>query len=286
MKIPQLFIAALTVLFLCGTAAGQTTDAWGDPLPPEPQPDPAAEPGLDATAQPAPQPAPPPEEEPDTNGSLKEEKDTPYHLVGARFRWVFVPKWFVSMFGVDIQTANRPMVSNLGGGVEYTYRKNNFDITAAFWGVQLDWEEPIYFKAKNEPDRSWTEVTNGMSALLLTADFIWSSPIRDWVAITYGVGIGFGFPIGGDIVETEAYPDGDGYLRPCNGPYNPATSDGVDAYCEGDGEYGEVYDKLKIVPWINFLLGVRFKPHEHIAIYVDGGFGVGFQMGLRGGYIF
>lgn len=214
--------------------------------------------------------------------NLAELPGVGYHSVGMRFRWIFIPKWFITMFNTDIAAQNEkhPLISNLGLGVEYTYRKDNFDITAAIWGAQLDWEDPIYFKGSDEPEQSWTEVTNELSALLFTADFIWSSPIRDWVAITYGVGLGLGIPLGDGITETEAYPDGDSWA-PCEGVGDPSGM-----YCEPGGEYGEKYDKLKVIPWINLLVGARFKPHEHMAIYVDGGFGIGFQMGVRGGYIF
>ena len=224
-----------------------------------------------------------------TGKNLAEDPNVGYHSVGVRFRWIFVPKWFITMFGVDINAQNEkhPLISNLGVGVEYTYRKNNFDITAAIWGAQLDWEDPIYFKNGSEPDSSWTEVKNGLSALLFTADFIWSTPITDMVAITYGIGLGMGFTIGGDIIQTEGYKDGDGVLHPCEGPGSPGRIAENDVpYCEVDGEYQEVYDKLKVVPWINGLFGVRIKPHEHMALYVDAGFGIGFQMGVRGGYIF
>lgn len=226
-----------------------------------------------------------------TESNLAELPGVGYHSVGLRFRWIFVPKWFITMFGVDINAQNEkhPLISNLGFGVEYTYRKDNFDITAAIWGAQLDWEDPIYFKNGSEPESSWTEVRSGLSALLFTADFIWSTPIRDWMAITYGVGLGLGVTIGGDIVETEAYRENeDAPLQPCDGPGNPGYfAPGTGApYCEADGEYDKKYDKLPVIPWINLLVGTRFKPHEHMAIYVDAGFGIGFQMGVRGGYIF
>jgi hypothetical protein len=292
-------VAGLVALF--STCALAQTDEWGDPLPQE-QPA-AQQPATDEwgnplPAQPAAQPvvtSPAPEEPvaeggiPDSGRNLKEEKDVGYHSAGLRWRWIFVPKWFITMFNVDIasQSTKRPLISNFGIGAEYTYRKNDFDITAAFWGAQIDWEKPIYFKSSDEPQQSWTQVTNGMSAILLTVDFIWSTPIRDWVAITYGVGLGMGFTIGDPVTETEAWVDPNtGALAPCIGPGNPGTSINGVQYCEAGGEYDEEYEKLKVIPWINLLVGARFKPHEHIAIYVDGGFGIGFQMGLRAGYIF
>ena len=226
---------------------------------------------------------------PAAEGSLKELPGVKYHSVGMRFRWIFLPKWFITMFGVNINAQNEkhPLISNLGFGVEYTLRKDNFDITAAIWGAQLDWEDPIFFKNGGEPEQSWTQVTNGLSALLFTADFIWSSPITDMIAITYGVGLGMGITIGGEIVETEAYrEDEDAPLQACEEAGDPGYTVNGEPYCEADGEYHEAYDKLPVVPWINLLVGARIKPHEHFAIYLDGGFGIGFQMGMRAGYIF
>ncbi len=213
--------------------------------------------------------------------SLHENKGQGYHSIGMRLRWIFIPKWFITMFGVDVTAKSmpRPLISNVGIGAEYTYRKDNFDITAALWWVGLGWDGGISFKQKNEEPESWEVVTNSLSAILLTADFIWSTPIRDWVAITYGVGLGFGFSIG-EIVRNEATVASGG-IEGCIGPGNPN-----DSGCMGDGEFNETYDKIKVVPWINMLIGARFKPHEHVALYVDGGFGMGFQMGVRGGYIF
>ncbi|MBN2339904.1 MAG: hypothetical protein JXX29_23420 [Deltaproteobacteria bacterium] len=277
-----LIVGLLLSLFSFSTLAQDeemvepAADDWGAPAG-----DPAAGPA--APAEPTPMqtdvaaaPAAP------GGKNLAENPGQAYHSVGLRFRWIFVPKWFITMFNVDINAQNEkhPLISNLGFGAEYTYRKDNFDITAAFWYAQLDWEDPIYFKNGDEPPQSWTEVTSGLSALLMTADFIWSAPIRDWVAITYGVGLGMGITVGDKITETEAYFDGD-ELAPCVDVGNPNGE-----YCEVGGEYGKEYDKLPVVPWINLLVGARFKPHEHMAIYVDTGFGIGFQMGVRGGYIF
>jgi hypothetical protein len=219
----------------------------------------------------------PPAEETDTG--LAEDPKTPYFSVGPRLRWIMVPSWFIGMFGVDLQGASHLLASNVGIGAEFTYRKDAFDITAAIWWAGLSWDGGISFKESGEDANSWEVVTNSMSTVLITGDFIWSSPITDWFAVTYGAGIGFGIPIG-ELKRNEAYADSP--QTPCPG-VTPEENDG----CEDGENYNEVY-KLPtgIVPWINFLLGMRFKPHRHVAIYVDTGFGIGFQLGLRGGYIF
>jgi hypothetical protein len=221
----------------------------------------------------------PPAAEADTGRA--EDPDTPYFSVGPRIRWLMVPSWFVGMFGVDIKQASHLLVSKPGVGAEFTYRKDSFDITTAIWWVGLGWDGRISFKESGEDANSWEVVRNSMSTLLISGDFIWSTPIKDWFAITYGAGIGIGIPLG-EIRRDEARinesPIG---TVPCSGPDDP------DDGCNDGEEFNEVY-KLPtgIVPWLNFLVGMRFKPHRHVAIYVDTGFGVGFQLGLRGGYVF
>ena len=263
-----ILIVLVAGMLLSTTVFAQEDTLFGPEEPAVDQP-PAEEPPSE-TAQP----------EGKKDKQLKEDPNKKYHLLGLRLRWIFVPKWFVTMFGVDTIARDmpKPMVSNVGFGAEYTYRKDNFDITAAMWWAGLSWDGLISFKGSGEGDNSWETVSNGLSAFLFTADFIWSTPIQDWVAITYGFGAGFGIPIG-EIRRTEA-SGASGYLDPC-------ITEGVGEGCGVGEEYNEVYKvPTGIVPWINLLIGARFKPHKNVAIYTDVGFGIGFQMGIRGGYIF
>jgi hypothetical protein len=224
----------------------------------------------------------PPAAEPGTG--LAEDPTTPYFSVGPRLRWIMMPSWFIGMFGVDIKQADHLLVNTAGVGAEFTYRKDSFDITTAIWWAGLGWDGRISFKESGEDANSWEVVQNSMSTVLISGDFIWSTPITDWFAITYGAGIGIGIPIG-EIRRDEARTDIDPVgTVPCDGPHeNQIPPDG----CNPGEEFNEVYKiPTGIVPWINFLAGMRFKPHRHVAIYVDTGFGIGFQLGLRGGYIF
>lgn len=223
----------------------------------------------------------PPEKEGDTG--LAEDPDSAYFAVGLRLRWIMIPEWFIKMFGVQTKqkSANQrglPLISNVGIGPEFIYRKNGLDITAAIWYAGLGWKD-ISMKGENEIDESWEVIENDMRAILFTADFIWSTDITDWFAITYGAGLGFGVRWG-DVIETEATAESN-FLEPCE-QYDPNVLGCV----EPDGEYGTTYDKFKAFPWIEFLVGARFKPHRHVSVYVDGGFSLGFQLGLRTQYIF
>jgi hypothetical protein len=226
-----------------------------------------------------------PEQEKDQD--LHEDEDEQLYSVGVRFRWIMIPEWFIAMFGVDTQQAPEherglPLISNIGVGPEFIYRKGGFDITAAIWYVGLSWD-PISMKGDGENEESWEVIENDMRGFLFTADFIWSTSIFDWFAITYGAGIGFGVRWG-DVIETEAYmnPETNRYTEKCDGPTGqPGCTEPLT-----EGEYGQTYDKFHAFPWIEFLIGARFKPHRHVAIYIDGGFSMGFQVGGRVGYIF
>jgi hypothetical protein len=235
-----------------------------------------------------------PEEEKDVG--LHEDDDEKLFSLGVRLRWIMIPEWFVKMFGVDTLRApenesNLPLVSNIGVGPEFTYRKGGFDITAAVWYVGLGWDDPISFKGSDQDVNSWEVVTNDMSAILITFDFIWSTSITDWFAITYGAGLGLGIPWG-DIKRDEAR-NGRDYSGEIPGTNACTDTDKItdnnpngDPWCQPGEEYGEIYEGLPVVPWVEFLLGMRFKPHRHLVIHVDGGFGLGFQVGTRIGYIF
>ncbi|HUT78952.1 MAG TPA: hypothetical protein VM285_14740, partial [Polyangia bacterium] len=191
------------------------------------------------------------------------------------------PDWFIKMFGVDLLSKNPTalLINNVAGGAEFTYRKDGFDITAAAWFIGLSWDGGVSFKGKSEDGNSWEVVTNDMQALLLTVDFIWSTEITDWFAVTYGAGLGLGIPWG-DIIRTEATQASNGLSR-CAGKEDP------DPWCNDDEEYFETYKvPTGIIPWVNLLLGMRFKPHRHVALYADMGFGLGFQSGVRAAYVF
>ncbi len=220
--------------------------------------------------------------------SRAEDPSKAYYLAGLRLRWIMVPKWFIDMFGVDSMTKDgrNLLINNAGVGGEFTYRKDGLDITASIWWVGLSWDGGVAFKESSKSANSWEVVTNNLSSLLFSVDFVWSTSLTDWFAFTYGVGIGIGIPISSGnkpFVRTESKFT-DSPLTPCgDGDWSPNATNG----CVNGEQDHEVY-KLPtgIVPWINLLGGMRFKVSRHWAVYTDFGFGIGFQAGVRGGYIF
>jgi len=218
----------------------------------------------------------------DKDTQRAEDPKKAYFGVGPRLRWIMIPRWFIGMFGVDIMTRDdrHLLVNNVGAGAEFTYRKDGFDVTAAVWYIGLNWDGYVSFKDQDDGPNGWEVVQNDLRGIMLTVDFLWSTSFTDWLAIIYGAGLGIGIPINSDFVRTEASASS-GHLEPC------ATHPDEANDCFDAEEYGEAYGlPTKIIPWINFMFGLRFKPHRHVAIYVDAGFGIGFQAGVRGAYIF
>ena len=229
--------------------------------------------------------------EKEKNQDLHEDDDEQIYSVGVRLRWIMIPEWVVGMFGVDMMQskANQrgvPLISNVGVGPEFIYRRGGLDITAAIWYAGLGWN-PISIKKEGEGEGAWEVVENDWKTILFTADFIWSTTFVDWFSLTYGVGLGFGIKWG-QIVETEARaypqdPNNRPYEEKCNGFNDPMGDPGC---AEPDGDYGKEIWPAPIIPWFEVLLGMRFKPHKNVSIYVDGGFNLVFQVGMRVQYIF
>lgn len=107
---------------------------------------------------------------------IEEDPETPYFSVGARLRWLMIPEWLIGAFNVDTQRAREadspwPLISNVGVGPEFTYRKDGFDITVAIWWANLGFKDPISFKEGGTSGQSWEVIDNNLHAILVTGIF-------------------------------------------------------------------------------------------------------------------
>jgi hypothetical protein len=236
------------------------------------------------TADQAPTTAPPPEPSDDAD-SPREEKGRDYYFVGLRYRLLIVPTWLVNLFA---EAEEFDGAVNSAFGPEFTYRKDDFDIIGSIWWAGYSAPRG-YFRGSGDPVTSMEAIDSSLSALIFSADFVWSYPFDDVWAFTYGVEIGFA-PVFGKLVRQEAYQDTSGWHR-CRGPSDPPSGE----YCEagppgGGGTYGvdenaSGGDVPSVVPWAALLrLGLRIKPHRNIMARIDVGFGVGFFLGLSANY--
>jgi len=215
--------------------------------------------------------------------SPHEEENKPYYFLGARFRLLWVPSFLVNLFA-DVEDWGGAI--NPGAGLEFTYRKNTFDIVTSLWWQGFSTGGPGFMKGQGDQRTEMEEINSKLNAFYLSADFLWSHPFNDVLAFTYGAGIGVGI-VTGSLVRTEAYFQG--------GNWHPCTSAGSGEgdnpqYCEATGgQYGvdendSGGDVPPVVPWIALDLGLRIKPHRNFMMRVDLGVGLGFFLGVSGNY--
>lgn len=205
-----------------------------------------------------------------------EKQDKAYYFVGARFRYVIVPKFYMSIFGDGGTTVGVPAF-----GPEFTVRKNGFEyvISAMYASYAMD---PTPFKSKTDDNDAWEIVDTNLKTLYLMSDFLWSSEVSPKFAVVYGGGFGLAGVLGGDIHRQQAYPEGDPN-NPDN--YKPCTSQGVpnQQYCGRDNDhYGDYSEpswanggsKPLIFPWMSLQTGFRFKPAREFMGRVDIGWNI------------
>ncbi len=213
-------------------------------------------------------------------GSPFEKAGETYYFVGARYRALVVPQFMINMFADGGTT----FVVH-GVGAEFGIRKDNFEILPSVWFANYSFEG-VPFKGKSDGADAWEIIDANLKVLYLTADFLWSSPINEQFAITYGAGAGLGLVMG-DITRTEGYfpgglsgnPDGAGLAR-CNGPGGASGNQ-----CPFDGEYNKTDDAWPVFPWLAVQTGLRYKPHRHFVARLDVGFSTsGLFFGLGADY--
>jgi hypothetical protein len=207
-----------------------------------------------------------------------------------------------------------PSANNPSTGLEFTYRKDGFEIITSIYWQRFGANGP--FRASGDPEVDTEIIDSSLSAVMASATFLWSTAFTDWFSLQYGLGVGLGALLG-DVNRTEAYPQGNGYGA-CNSagdpdgtfcggvntaePYFAPSCPAGDPNCTArpgkpasnrDGADGEHYDVNArkwtdggSVPnlWFRFTLphlALRFKPIRQMVIRIDGGWDIfsGFFLG-------
>jgi hypothetical protein len=206
----------------------------------------------------------------DDPNSPFEKQNVTYRFVGARFRYIIIPKFYMGLFGDGGATVGVPAF-----GPEFTIRKNGFEyvLSAMYASYAMD---PTPFKSKTDPDVAYEIVDANIKALYLMSDFLWSSEIKPEYSVVYGAGFGVA-AIFGDIHRVQSYPP-NGVTDPyqyvaCQGVGNPNAS-----YCGNDNNHYGGYtepswanggSKPIIFPWLSLQTGFRFKPAKQFMGRID-----------------
>src|SRR4051812_28048080 len=120
----------------------------------------------------------------DDPNSPVEKQNVVYRFVGARFRYVIIPKFYMGLFGDGGATVGVPAF-----GPEFTIRKNGFEyvLSAMYASYKMD---PTPFKSKTDADQAFEIVNTDIKALYLMSDFLWSHELDPKFSVIYGAGFG------------------------------------------------------------------------------------------------
>jgi hypothetical protein len=232
--------------------------------------------------------------------------------VGVRGGFIAVPAGLLHVFVDGGET-------KIGGavGAYVTYQRNLLEITGNVWWADYSYDHEVIFQTagdRNDPEF----VANGLSLITINVDFVWAHWFTRWMAATFGTGLGLSVVLG-DVTRNEATPPTGPYTSTGETPtegyvhcqFDPADPSWSTPFCEspctpeslaagtcpprasseesGDllGYYDDAEDRIPaVLPWINFLVGLRFLPQEHFQIDIQSGFGLGFVFLARMGYRF
>lgn len=216
-----------------------------------------------------------------------EEPSETYMFLGAFYRHTWTPSFILNIFTDESTPAN-----NSSFGLEFTYRKDNFDIITSVYYQGYGVDGP--FLGSGDADTETEIINSDLFGIMVSVDLMWGTQFNDIVGIQYGIGLGIGALLG-DLRRTEAFRNGNGDWEACTGPDGTAFCDDVD----GDGDLmgvGGIASKWfdgGSVPNLYFRfaiphLAVRIKPIKQLMIRVDGGFDLfsGFFTGLNAAYGF
>jgi hypothetical protein len=203
-----------------------------------------------------------------------EDPTAAYFFLGAAYWHTFTPSFILNLFTDESTKTNNP-----GIGLQFTYRKDSFDIVTSLYYQTYAVNGP--FRGAGDEVTETEIIDSDLKMVAVSVSFLWSTAFTDWFAIQYGIGLGVG-GVFGDMIRTEAYDTGNGWER-CVGPSNPPN-----VYCDPtsvrDGEEGGHFNARArrwtqggSVPNVWFRaslphLALRFKPIKQLMIRVDGGF--------------
>lgn len=221
-------------------------------------------------------------EEPRSATDPFEAADETYYFLGAFYRHTWTPSFMLNLFTDENTSTHNPAF-----GLQFTIRRDGFDIVLSGYYQSYAVEGP--FRGKDEPDGETEWIDSSLFAIGFNVDLLWGHMFNDYIGIQYGVGVGIGY-VGGELRRNEARPDGNGGYVECAGTMDPSDPGG---YCDeaelvnpkwfSGGSTPNLYFRLSLPH-----LAIRIKPIRQILIRLEGGFDVfsGFYTGATLAYGF
>lgn len=198
--------------------------------------------------------------------------------IGARFRYVVIPKFVLNLFADGGASIDAPMF-----GLEYASRAGSFEVVfSAMYGAYSMPQTPL--KSKGEIIEGWEFVTVDMKALYFTSSFLWSAPFSKsdpTFQFLYGAETGLGLMFG-HIFHAQAMPaNPKSTLPPTEAPWVPCPGVGAHPYCGDENEHFGNYDepswfnggaKPVVLPWLSLNTGILVRPSPKFSARLDLGY--------------
>lgn len=215
------------------------------------------------------------------------------HSLGLR-TWAWnTPAWMVGLFAHIEGDWSGPMSAS--PALEYVYRKGALNLVVGLQYTSLA-TDAGFLRGRNENDVALERVQSNLWTFSANVLFLWTTRFNDWFELQYGMGAGVSY-VGGTLNRTQVYRDSSGTPQECGGPFNPTGT-----YCDNANNHYRAADGTRYaeprlgsggnippaVPWLSIPhVALHFRPHRHVDIRVDGGFGViGFYGGAAAHYVF
>ncbi len=237
--------------------------------------------GEDETASPPSEPAETPPEEGSEGSALVKKTNKRHWGVGARLRYVFVPKAMLNLF-----LAHSTSMNSVGFGAEVVGRKGDSDIV---FGIEYDGASPengLYQDKGDDPGQcqadsgkcpDFTEF-DGLGMIGLDVTFIWHAQLSSRVQLRYGGGAGVGI-VTGAVYQTKKF------CPP--GTTNDSLDDPNKCATTLPGETRKKSDSVPpVVPIISALIGARFLISDNLSLNAEFGFRDVLYLGMSTDWIF
>lgn len=251
----------------------------------------------------------------DAGGASAGSGESP-HALALRARWVTVPAWSIKPY---LETGTQ-LDGGWSVALEYLYRRSGFDVVISVDYSWLNAANGNYLGKGNNPDTEThylhfgqlSGMVGNLSAVekaplsVLSADvsLIGHWNVLPWLEIRAGGGLGLG-GVFGNIYQitnngctlatagdpSKCFPRGVGAID----PQSPDTVSKLEARrCDDNFVDGgrdtpsspclrktDTYPlNVRVVPVINTLLGLRFRPHKNVYVHLEAGWRlVGFYLG-------
>lgn len=215
------------------------------------------------------------------------------HSVGLRVWAWSTPAWMVRIFAHVENGWSGPL--SVSPGIEYVYRKGNFDIVAGIQYTSLR-ADAGFMHGRSENDVALERIESQLWILWANALFLWGVRASDWFEFQFGTGVGLGY-VGGSLYRTQVNRSPDGRITECDGPGMPNLTycdTANNHYRQADGtRYSEpsLFTSGSLPPamlWLSLPhLALHFRPHRNVDIRLDGGWALlGFYGGLSTHFVF